>query len=64
MEALEEASPGVSFGSYPWFSPEGYGLHLVARSADPVALEKAGADMAKLIRDAGAEPEVVAEGAA
>ncbi|MES1201379.1 MAG: molybdopterin-binding protein [Pseudomonadota bacterium] len=61
LEALEEASPDVTFGSYPWFSPDGYGLHLVARSADPAALERAGADMAKLIRDAGAEPEVVTD---
>ncbi|HVY87037.1 MAG TPA: molybdopterin-binding protein, partial [Caulobacterales bacterium] len=59
LEVLEESSPAVAFGSYPWFSPDGYGLHLVARSADAAALEKAGADLAKLIREAGAEPEVV-----
>ena len=59
LAALEEASPGVSFGSYPWFGPEGYGAHLVARSADPAALEKAGEDLAALARACGANPEEV-----
>jgi molybdenum cofactor synthesis domain-containing protein len=61
LEALEQAAPGVSFGSYPWFTPEGYGLHLVARSADPGALAKAGEDLKSLIRSSGTEPEVVEE---
>ena len=61
LEALEHAAPGVAFGSYPWFSPDGYGVHLVARSADPTALAKAGADLVALIRARGAEPEEVDE---
>jgi molybdenum cofactor synthesis domain-containing protein len=59
LEALEAAAPGVSFGSYPWFSPEGHGVHLVARSADTAALEKAAEDLAALIRARGVEPEEV-----
>ena len=60
LEQLEEATNGVvTFGSYPWFGPEGYGLHLVARSADPAALERAAADLTALIRSRGAEPEEV-----
>lgn len=60
LEALEASANGaVSFGSYPWFSPDGYGLHLVARSADPVALDKAANDLRELIRSRGAEPEEV-----
>jgi molybdenum cofactor synthesis domain-containing protein len=59
LAALEEAAPNVSFGSYPWFSPDGYGLHLVARSADQAALAQAGADLQALIRARGAAPEVV-----
>ncbi|MES1200699.1 MAG: molybdopterin-binding protein [Pseudomonadota bacterium] len=59
LEALEQASPDVSFGSYPWFSPDGYGVHLVARSSNPAALDKAAADLIQLLRDAGSEPEVV-----
>lgn len=63
LEALELEAPNVSFGSYPWFAPEGYGLHLVARSADPAALAKAGEDLQALIRARGVEPEVVDEAA-
>ncbi len=63
LEALEQAAPGVTFGSYPWFGPEGYGVHLVARSADAAALAKAGEDLKALIRGRGAEPEVVDESA-
>lgn len=58
LEKLEaEAGGAVSFGSYPWFSPEGYGLHLVARSADAAALAKAAEDLKALIRACGAQPE-------
>ncbi len=59
---LEAEAPGVSFGSYPWFTPDGFGLHLVARSSDADALVKAEADLKALISSCGAEPEVV-EGA-
>ena len=62
LEKLEAEAGGlVSFGSYPWFSPEGYGLHLVARSADAAALAKAAEDLKALIRACGAEPEEVRE---
>jgi molybdenum cofactor synthesis domain-containing protein len=64
LEALEQAAEGVAFGSYPWFSPEGYGVHLVARTASAAALDKAGRNLADLIRQAGGEPEFVEEGAA
>jgi molybdenum cofactor synthesis domain-containing protein len=60
LEALEEATNGVvTFGSYPWFGPDGYGLQLVARSADEALLEKAAVDLRELIRLRGAEPEDV-----
>ena len=60
LEALEAATNGaVTFGSYPWFGPEGFGLQLVARSADDVALQKAADDLRELIRSRGAEPEDV-----
>jgi molybdenum cofactor synthesis domain-containing protein len=59
---LERATNGVvSFGSYPWFTTEGFGVHLVARSSDPAALERAANDLMELIRARGAEPEEVAE---
>lgn len=61
LEALEKAAPGVSFGSYPWFNADGFGLHLVARSADAAALATAGADLSALIQAAGGAAELVAE---
>lgn len=61
LAKLEAEAPGVSFGSYPWFTPEGFGLHLVARSADMAALAKAGEDLRALITSCGAEPEDVEE---
>ncbi len=63
LEALEVASDGmVSFGSYPWFAPpDSFGLHLVARSADPTALERAANDLLSLIRVRGVEPEDVTD---
>ncbi|MGD9816542.1 MAG: competence/damage-inducible protein A [Hyphomonadaceae bacterium] len=62
LEKLEAAANGaVSFGSYPWFSPDGYGLHLVARSTDPEALEQAANHLIALIRACGATPEEVTE---
>jgi molybdopterin-biosynthesis enzyme MoeA-like protein len=59
LAKLEAEAPGVSFGSYPWFTPDGFGLHLVARSSDADALVKAEADLKTLIASCGAEPEVV-----
>lgn len=61
LAALEQAAGGaVTFGSYPWFSPpDSFGLHLVARSADAEALEKAGADLVRLIESRGAQPEML-----
>lgn len=58
---LETATNGAAtFGSYPWFAPpDSFGVHLVARSADPAALAKAGDDLKTLIRARGVEPELV-----
>lgn len=64
LEALEQAASAVTFGSYPWFGPDGFGVHLVARTAEPGALAKAREDLEALIRDAGGEPEAVEDAAA
>lgn len=61
LQAIDEKYPDVSFGSYPWFSQEGYGAHLVARSTDETALEAAAADILQLVRGLGVEPEVIEE---
>jgi molybdenum cofactor synthesis domain-containing protein len=59
LAALDAGQPGVTFGSYPWFSPvEGYGVHLVARSADSAALARARDALVELVRRLGVEPEV------
>jgi molybdenum cofactor synthesis domain-containing protein len=65
LEKLEaDAAGAVSFGSYPWFAPGDYGVHLVARSAVPDALAKAAEDLKTLILSAGGTPEEIEEGAA
>jgi hypothetical protein len=51
----------VTFGSYPWFSAEGHGAHLVARSTDAAALDAAFVDLMALVRDQGVEPVEVEE---
>ncbi len=63
LAALEGKYATVSFGSYPWFSPEGYGAHLVARSTDPAALEAAVKDLIALVQSLGVEAVEVEEGA-
>lgn len=61
LAALEAGAPGVSFGSYPWFSPDGFGVHLVARTADAAALAQAESALFALLTARGAAPERVAE---
>jgi molybdenum cofactor synthesis domain-containing protein len=58
FEAIETRLPGVSLGSYPWFTPGGdYGVHLVARAMEQETLDTARAAMEQLARDLGATPE-------
>lgn len=59
-----DAEGAVSFGSYPWFAPGDFGVHLVARSAEPDRLAKAAQDLKAVILAAGGAPEEVDEGAA
>jgi molybdenum cofactor synthesis domain-containing protein len=61
LKALEDASPGVGFGSYPFFSPDGFGANLVARSDDAGALDRAVSDLAALMREFGVTPEEIRE---
>jgi molybdenum cofactor synthesis domain-containing protein len=62
LGALEAKAQGVViFGSYPWFTQEGYGVHLVARSSDAQALAQAVEDLAALIRARGVVPEEVTD---
>jgi molybdenum cofactor synthesis domain-containing protein len=60
LEALQKAEPSVSLGSYPWYEPpDGFGVHLVARSADAAALARAEAGLLTLARELGAAPELM-----
>ena len=59
LRALQDDAPEVSLGSYPWYGPDGFGAHLVARSADPEALARATQGLVALVRELGAEPELV-----
>jgi len=48
----------VSFGSYPYFSAEGYGAHLVARGTDPAQMAKALEALVDLVKQQGVTPEI------
>ena len=40
LEALAKAHPSLSLGSYPFFSPEGFGSNLVVRGRDGAEVEE------------------------
>jgi molybdenum cofactor synthesis domain-containing protein len=61
LEAIDEKYREVNFGSYPWFSADGYGAYLVARSTNEASLKEAAEDMCTLVRGLGADPEIVEE---
>ncbi len=57
---LAKATPGLSFGSYPWMRPgtpdaPRFGVNLVVRGADASALDLAADQLATLIREAGGD---------
>ncbi|MCR5875197.1 competence/damage-inducible protein A [Phenylobacterium sp. J426] len=39
LEIVAKAHPNMSLGSYPFFTPEGYGSNLVLRGRDPAEVE-------------------------
>jgi molybdopterin-biosynthesis enzyme MoeA-like protein len=61
LRTLAEKMPAVSFGSYPWYQPDGFGVQLVARASDVAAIDAAAGELLDLIRGLGAEPELVAD---
>lgn len=48
LGALQARFPEVALGSYPWFDADGYGVNLVARSANLAQLEEAAAALEAL----------------
>jgi molybdenum cofactor synthesis domain-containing protein len=60
LAALQAKEAEVSFGSYPWYQPpDGYGAHLVARSADDAALARAREGLLAITRGLGIAGEIV-----
>lgn len=53
LEAVAKAHPDMSMGSYPFFTPDGYGSNLVVRSRDPDALAGAVAALIAALAEAG-----------
>jgi len=53
LEAVAKAHPDMSMGSYPFFTPDGYGSNLVVRSRDPDALTGAVAALIAALQEAG-----------
>jgi molybdenum cofactor synthesis domain-containing protein len=56
LARLQAESPAVSIGSYPWHREDGFGVQLVARGRDALAVEKASQGIEEILRAAGAEP--------
>ncbi|RAK62507.1 competence/damage-inducible protein A [Phenylobacterium kunshanense] len=53
LEVVAKAHPDMSLGSYPFFSPDGYGSNLVIRSRDPEALTGVIAELIAALKAAG-----------
>jgi molybdenum cofactor synthesis domain-containing protein len=53
LEAVAKAHPRMSLGSYPFFTPEGYGANLVLRGRDPDEVGQAEGELARALADAG-----------
>ena len=53
LEAVAKAHPGMSLGSYPYFTPEGYGSNLVLRGRDPDEVAAVVAELIAALETAG-----------
>lgn len=53
LEAVARRFPEMSLGSYPFFSPEGYGSNLVLRGRDAAELEAAVVELLEALTAAG-----------
>jgi molybdenum cofactor synthesis domain-containing protein len=56
LRETEEAHPGVSIGSYPFFKDGRYGANFVVRSEDGDLARATGEELSDKLRDAGFEP--------
>jgi molybdenum cofactor synthesis domain-containing protein len=62
LEAVARAHPNLSLGSYPFFSPEGYGSNLVIRGRDPAEVEATIAELVEALHGAGVSQITEVEG--
>lgn len=60
LAAIQKDHPSVAIGSYPFYRPEGYGVQLVARGIDKMAVEQAAQAIEALLLAVGAQPERLA----
>jgi molybdenum cofactor synthesis domain-containing protein len=56
LGALQGRYPDLEIGSYPFFRQGRYGASLVLRGTDQARIDAAAVELAKLIRELGAEP--------
>jgi molybdenum cofactor synthesis domain-containing protein len=56
LRETEDAHPGATIGSYPFFKDGRYGSNFVIRSEDAELARLTGNDLAERLRDAGYEP--------
>ena len=62
LEALAKAHPALSLGSYPFFSPEGYGSNLVIRGRDGEEVAATVEELVAALADIGANRIIRVEG--
>ena len=53
LSAVAKARPALSLGSYPFYSPEGFGSNLVVRGRDPAEVDAATAELLQALAQAG-----------
>lgn len=56
LEVIQNSFPDVDIGSYPFMTPVGYGVSIVARGTDPEQLDRVATAVADAMRTLGAEP--------
>jgi molybdenum cofactor synthesis domain-containing protein len=57
LGSVAKAHPALSLGSYPFFSPEGFGSNLVVRGRDAAAVDAAVAELLAAFAEAGVAAE-------
>ena len=53
LAAAAKARPGMSFGSYPFYSPERFGSNIVVRGRDAAEVDTAVAELLQALAEAG-----------